>query len=74
MLPMKLATYLQDAGITYADFAKMIGASAFAVGKWARGDRIPRPAAMRLIAEKTKGQVTASDFFSPAASSLAEAS
>lgn len=71
---MKLATYLQEAGITYAEFAKSVGASAFAVGKWARGDRIPRPPAMRLIAEKTGGKVTAGDFFLPEAPSLAEAS
>ena len=66
-VPMKLSTYLTQSGFTQADFAKAIGASAFAVGKWTRGERIPRPAALARITLATKGKVTANDFFAPIA-------
>lgn len=59
---MKLATFLADNGYTYADFAQKIGASTFAVGKWARGERLPRPAVLARITAATKGKVTANDF------------
>lgn len=60
---MKLSTYLAQSGSTQADFAKAIGASPFAVGKWARGERIPRPSLLAKITAQTGGKVTANDFF-----------
>jgi DNA-binding transcriptional regulator YdaS (Cro superfamily) len=52
--------------LTVAAFAATIGASEAAVGKWARGERIPRRAMMVRIQEATGGQVTAADFYAPA--------
>lgn len=71
---MKLATYLNNSGSTYAAFAEKVGASTFAVGKWARGERLPRPKVLARIVEETGGQVTPNDFFAPAQSTMAEAS
>jgi hypothetical protein len=59
---MKLAAYLSLHNCTYSDFALLTGATIFAVGKWARHERLPRPDAMRKIAEVTAGAVTANDF------------
>lgn len=64
---MKLSTYLAQCGSTQAEFAKAIGASQFAVGKWTRGERIPRPALLAKITAHTGGKVTANDFFAPIA-------
>jgi transcriptional regulator with XRE-family HTH domain len=60
---MKLASYLSANGCTYADFAQKVGASTFAVGKWVRGERLPRPGVLSRIVAETGGQVTANDFF-----------
>ena len=61
---MLLHEWLRLNKLTTADFATKIGGgySPFAVGKWARGERIPRFHAMRRIAEATGGQVQAADF------------
>lgn len=64
---MKLSTYLAQCGSTQADFAKAIGVSSFAVGKWVRGNRIPRPELLSKITTQTGGKVTANDFFAPIA-------
>lgn len=68
---MKLSAYLSQSGSTQADFAKAVGASQFAVGKWTRGERIPRPGALARIMAATGGKVTANDFFAPAPKSEA---
>lgn len=60
---MNLATYLSRSKTTYEAFAQQIGVSPFAVGKWARGERVPRPAVMIRINVATDGNVTANDFF-----------
>lgn len=59
---MKLKAYLKLAKLSDADFALSIGRSRSAVRKWIYGQRTPRPADMRLIADRTKGAVTANDF------------
>lgn len=59
---MTLASYLAQSGTSHADFAKLIGVSQAAITRYARGDRIPRPAQMQKIAEVTRGKVTANDF------------
>ena len=69
---MKLALYLTANKLTYAEFAKAVGASTFAVGKWARGDRLPRPDALSKIVAATRGQVTANDFFDHAQTAAIE--
>lgn len=61
---MKLQAYLTGNGISHAQFAEMLGGvSEFGVRKWARGERTPRPGAIRRIHEVTAGQVAAGDFF-----------
>lgn len=59
---MKLSFYLAETGLTYEKFAELLGSSPFTVGKWARGQRMPRPAQMKAIAAATQGKVTANDF------------
>ncbi|MFD2248904.1 helix-turn-helix domain-containing protein [Pseudochelatococcus lubricantis] len=59
---MRLSTYLKSRGLTYEAFATAIGVSAFAVGKWARGARVPRPDHLRRIRTATDGAVTFDDF------------
>lgn len=70
---MKLAKYLADQKLTYEEFAKATGYTVFSVGKWARQQRLPRPDAMRKIAEATGGAVTANDFNDVAVSEPATA-
>jgi transcriptional regulator with XRE-family HTH domain len=60
---MRLRTYLRINRLTIAAFAAAIGASEAAVGKWARGERIPRRAMMVRIQEATGGKVTPADFY-----------
>jgi DNA-binding transcriptional regulator YiaG len=59
---MKLDEYLKANGITAETFAKDVGHSVFAVGKWRRGERVPRNDVLTLIKKITKGKVTADDF------------
>ena len=60
---MNLATYLSRSKTTYEAFAQKIGVSPFAVGKWARGERVPRQVVMGRISAATEGSVTPNDFF-----------
>lgn len=62
---MDLASYLSQSKTTYEAFARKLGVSPFAVGKWARRQRMPRPAVMARISAATGGEVTANDFFLP---------
>ncbi len=61
---MKLATYLEMNGLTQAAFAEAIGVSVFAVGKYVRAERVPRPQILARIRAQTGGEVTANDFVS----------
>ncbi len=61
---MKLARYMKENRLTDADFAHMVDASEFAVGKWRRGERTPRMIFMRKILSATEGAVTPCDFLS----------
>lgn len=61
---MRLQTYLHEYGLTYEAFASSIGVSAHAVGKWARGSRVPRPGHLRRINQATGGLVGIADFIS----------
>lgn len=62
---MTLAAYLKVTDQTYEDFAPKVEAKPRTVGKWTRGERIPRPAKMALIKTATCGRVTPDDFYSP---------
>ena len=64
---MKLADYLQRHSISPADFAKSIGVNKETVRRYMVGDRRPDRENLRLIADKTNGEVTANDFFGIAA-------
>lgn len=66
---MDLSAYLTKSKTTYEAFAKTVGASSFAVGKWARGQRMPRAMMLSRIREATGGAVTADDFLPRPASS-----
>lgn len=61
---MRLREYLRRNDFTVAELAFAVGASVHGVGKWVRGDRIPRRETMRRIKEATGGHVTADDFLS----------
>lgn len=65
---MKLALYLETHGLSYAEFARMIGAkSDETVRRYTTGERRPNETNMVRIAEATNGKVTANDFFGIAA-------
>lgn len=49
--------------LTARMFAKLVGASPSAVGKWVRGERLPRARMMHLITKTTGGKVLPSDFY-----------
>lgn len=59
---MHLRDYLAAKSLTPAAFAAVLDVHHDAVRKWLRGERMPRPAQMRRIAETTRGAVTANDF------------
>ena len=65
---MRLASYLAEAGITAEAFAAQIGVSHRAVvGRYAKGQRIPRPRVMAKIGDATGGAGQPNDFFPAAA-------
>ncbi len=60
---MKLAAYLDHHQIPDAEFARRIGVSKSAVGRWRKGERTPDADAMKTIAAETGGSVMPNDFF-----------
>lgn len=69
---MTLAAYLRAEGLTYEKFAPKVRAATRTVGKWVRGERIPRPAAQARIKTATGGLVEPNDWIFPAASTGAQ--
>jgi predicted XRE-type DNA-binding protein len=59
---MTLDAYLKQRGITHRQFAEILGCEQPTVSRFVAG-RIPSPDLMRLINEKTCGEVTPNDFF-----------
>ena len=59
---MKLSKYLKENRVSDDEFAQAVGATAFAVGKWRRGERKPRDVFMRRIISATAGAVSPNDF------------
>ena len=49
--------------MTADQFGGWIGVSKHAVGKWARGESIPRSASMQKIFKATAGAVRSEDFY-----------
>jgi len=64
---MQLQAYLTDNQISDADFAALIGLDRSSVNRIRNGKQTPSAEIMRTIAEKTRGAVTANDFFGIAA-------
>ncbi|AHE55522.1 hypothetical protein [Sphingomonas sanxanigenens] len=63
---MKLSDYLAANSISYAEFARKIGAQhRRTVERYAKGARIPIGKMMAAIAIATGGQVQPNDFFAP---------
>ena len=61
---MKLAAYLETNGISYAEFARRIGAhNARTAERYAKGQRVPAGRLMAEIVRETKGEVQPNDFF-----------
>lgn len=60
---MKLAEWLENAGVDRADFARRIDKTAESVRRYEAGLRIPDRDTMPKIVRETAGQVTANDFF-----------
>jgi transcriptional regulator with XRE-family HTH domain len=60
---MTLSAYLEAQGMSYADFARAIGArSTETARRYATGERFPHRKMLERIAEATNGKVTANDF------------
>jgi len=59
---MQLKDYLELEQETAEQFAARVEVTKFAVRKWVRGERIPRPSTIVRIKKATKGAVTAEDW------------
>jgi DNA-binding transcriptional regulator YdaS (Cro superfamily) len=59
---MQLKDYLRLEEESALEFAGRVGVTIFAVRKWVRGERIPRPATIMKIKKATKGAVTPEDW------------
>jgi DNA-binding transcriptional regulator YdaS (Cro superfamily) len=62
--PMQLRDYLRLEKEKAESFSVRVGVTVFAVRKWVRGERVPRPATIMKIKKATKGKVTAEDWMS----------
>lgn len=61
IFPMILKEHIRSLGLSIEQYADRIDRSAHTVGKWVRGERIPRPEAQELLREDSGGNVTSSD-------------
>ena len=59
---MQLKDYLVKKDLTTAEFAASVEVTKFAVRKWLRGERTPRPKIMVKIKKATKGAVSPDDW------------
>jgi transcriptional regulator with XRE-family HTH domain len=59
---MTLDEYLRGQGLTAFAFARLIGVSHVAVGRWIKQQRFPSAQSLRIIAEATEGKVMPNDF------------
>ena len=65
--PVKIRQYLDQAGLTLAEFAAQVAVSAAAMSRYARGKRMPRPDVVRRITAASGGRIQANDLFELAA-------
>jgi len=59
---MTLTEYMARLDLTQVEMARRLGVSLSGLGKWIRGERIPRPRSMVRIREATGGLVAPEDF------------
>lgn len=59
---MKLIDWLRDTENDIHSAAEAFGVSIYAVRKWIRGERTPRPKMQAKIKRVTRGQVTGNDW------------
>jgi predicted transcriptional regulator len=59
----KIEKYLEENGLTKTSFAKALGVTPVAVGRYISGERLPEPEIMSEIFKVTKGQITPNDFY-----------
>ncbi|MDD3445931.1 MAG: helix-turn-helix domain-containing protein [Zavarzinia sp.] len=62
---MKIADYLARERLTLTEFARRAGVSVATMSRYASGHQIPRPDAMRRLAEASAGMVGPADFYAP---------
>ena len=60
---MKLSKYRESVGLTLEQLAEAVGVSDVAIGRYERGERIPKHKVMVQIAKITEGAVKPNDFF-----------
>ena len=53
--------YIRDNDLTHQQFADMCGVDRSTVTKWIKGSRSPSPKAVRIISQKTKGEVASTE-------------
>jgi glutamine synthetase len=64
---MKIRNYLDETGLTLAEFAARVRVSGAAMSRYARGKRTPRPDVVRRIVAASGGRIQANDLFDLAA-------
>ena len=61
---MQLRLYLEQYGLSYADFARRVGSNhARTVERYAKGMQRPNAVMMKRVVRATEGAVTPNDFF-----------
>ena len=60
---MKLNEYVKSHSMSIAEAARSFGSTTQSMYYWAKGLRIPRPAAMKKIQAWTDGKVQPKDFY-----------
>ncbi len=63
LLGMKLSSFLEKSGMSYAEFGTVVGASSEAVRLWVLGHRVPNRESMKAVVAATNGAVEPNDFF-----------
>ncbi|WP_158595754.1 helix-turn-helix domain-containing protein [Oleomonas cavernae] len=63
---MKIIDYLAREHLTLTEFARRAGVSVAAMSRYISGQQIPRPEAMRRLAEASNNHVSPGDFYAPA--------
>jgi glutamine synthetase len=62
---VKIIDYLAREHLTLTEFARRAGVSVAAMSRYISGQQIPRPEAMRRLAEASNNHVTPGDFYAP---------